>query len=124
MNLAPRSERNRASRTIALDLREGLKKLALPAGTVARLIEVPPGPPVLATLLAEVYGPEPQSGRAIVAELKKIFALIPYIVDIDNSIGEPRPRLRISIDQDRLEFFGVEQRDVYDTVRLCSAARL
>ena len=117
LNLAPRSERNRASHTIALDLRERLKKLALPAGTVARLVEVPPGPPVLATLLAEVYGPDSQSRRAIVAELKKIFALIPYIVDIDDSIGEPRPRLRISIDQDRLEFFGVEQRDVYDTIQ-------
>ena len=42
---------------------------------------------------------------------------MPYIVDIDDSIGEPRPRLRISIDQDRLEFFGVEQRDVYDTIQ-------
>ena len=49
-------------------------------------------------------------------ELKKIFASVPYIVDIDDSIGQPRPRLRISIDQDRLEFFGVEQRDVYDTI--------
>jgi multidrug efflux pump subunit AcrB len=117
LNLAPRSERSRASHTIALDLRERLKKLALPAGTVTRLVEVPPGPPVLATLLAEVYGPDSRSRRAIVAELKKIFASIPYIVDIDDSIGEPRPRLRISIDQDRLEFFGVEQRDVYDTIQ-------
>jgi multidrug efflux pump subunit AcrB len=117
LNLAPRSERSRASHTIALDLRERLKKLALPAGAVARLVEVPPGPPVLATLLAEIYGPDSQSRRAIVAELKKIFASIPYIVDIDDSIGEPRPRLRISIDQDRLEFFGVEQRDVYDTIQ-------
>ena len=117
LNLAPRSERSRASHTIALDLRERLKKLALPAGTVARLVEVPPGPPVLATLLAEVYGPDLQSRRAVVAELKKIFASVPYIVDIDDLIGEPRPRLRISIDQDRLEFFGVEQRDVYDTIQ-------
>jgi Cu/Ag efflux pump CusA len=44
-------------------------------------------------------------------------ASVPYIVDIDDSIGEPRPRLRISIDQDRLEFFEVEQRDVYDTIQ-------
>ena len=49
---------------------------------------------------------------------------MPYIVDIDDSIGQLRPRLRISIDQDRLEFFGVEQRDVYDTIRLCLAAHL
>ena len=117
LNLAPRGERDRTSHTIALDLRQRLKKLTLPAGTVARVVEVPPGPPVLATLLAEVYGPDSKSRRETVAELKKIFAAVPYIVDIDDSIGQPRPRLRISIDQDRLEFFGVEQRDVYDTIQ-------
>ncbi len=117
LNLAPRGERDRASHDIALDLRARLKKLALPAGTVAGVVEVPPGPPVLATLLAEVYGPDSESRRAVAAELKKIFKSVPYVVDIDDSIGQPRPRLRISIDQDRLEFFGVEQRDVYDTVQ-------
>ena len=117
LNLAPRGERERSSHAIALDLRARLQKLTLPAGTVARVVEVPPGPPVLATLLAEVYGPDSASRRAAAAELKKIFASVPYIVDIDDSIGEPRPRLRISIDQDRLEFFGVEQRDVYDTIQ-------
>ncbi len=116
LNLAPRGERNRSSHAIALDLRARLKTVMLPAGTVARVVEVPPGPPVLATLLAEVYGPTSTDRRAVAAELKKIFASVPYIVDIDDSIGEPRPRLRISIDQDRLEFFGVEQRDVYDTI--------
>ncbi|MGT2434719.1 efflux RND transporter permease subunit [Bradyrhizobium betae] len=55
--------------------------------------------------------------RAVTAELKKVFAEVPFIVDIDDSIGAKRPRLRLSIDQDRLEFFGVEQRDVYDTIQ-------
>ena len=117
LNLAPIAERKRTSHTIALDLRARLKSLTLPPGTVARVVEVPPGPPVLATLLAEVYGPDSTTRRAVAAEVKKIFASIPYIVDIDNSIGKPQPRLRISIDQDRLEFFGVEQRDVYDTIQ-------
>ncbi|MBI2715911.1 MAG: efflux RND transporter permease subunit [Rhizobiales bacterium] len=116
LNLAPSAERARASHAIALDLRARLKTLILPAGTVARVVEVPPGPPVLATLLAEVYGSSSTERRAIIAELKTLFASVPYIVDIDDSIGQPRPRLRISIDQDRLEFFGVEQRDVYDTI--------
>ena len=53
----------------------------------------------------------------MVTQLKEIFASVPYIVDIDDSVGKPQPRLRISIDQDRLEFFGVEQRDVYDTIQ-------
>ena len=116
LNLAARGERKRTSHAIALDLRSRLGSLTLPAGTVARVVEVPPGPPVLATLLAEVYGPDSATRRAVAAELKKIFASVPYIVDIDDSIGKPQPRLRISIDQDRLEFFGVEQRDVYDTI--------
>jgi multidrug efflux pump subunit AcrB len=117
LNIAPRDERKRTSHAIALDLRERLKRLTLPEGTVARVVEVPPGPPVLSTLLAEVYGPTSEIRRETVAELKKIFASVPYVVDIDDSIGLPRPRLRISIDQDRLEFFGVEQRDVYDTIQ-------
>ena len=116
LNLAGKDERSRTSHQIALDLRARLKSVALPKGTVARVVEVPPGPPVLATLLAEVYGPDSKTRRAVAEELKKLFAAVPYVADIDDSIGEPRPRLRISIDQDRLEYFGVEQRDVYDTI--------
>jgi multidrug efflux pump subunit AcrB len=117
LNLAPRADRHRTSHAIALDLRTRLKSLSLPGGTVARIVEVPPGPPVLATLIAEVYGPDSTTRRAVVSELKNIFASVPYNVDIDDSLGKPQPRLRISIDQDRLEFFGVEQRDVYDTIQ-------
>jgi len=116
LNLAGKGERSRTSHEIALDLRARMKNVTLPAGAVARVVEVPPGPPVLATLLAEVYGPDSKNRRAVAEELKKLFAAVPYVVDIDDSIGEPRPRLRISIDQDRLEYFGVEQRDVYDTI--------
>ena len=117
LNLAPKSERHRTSHEIALDLRARMKNVVLPVGTVARVVEVPPGPPVLSTLLAEVYGPDSKTRRAVVSELKKIFKSVPFIVDVDDSIGEPRPRLHISIDQDRLEFFGVQQQDVYDTIQ-------
>jgi multidrug efflux pump subunit AcrB len=117
INLAPRSSRQRTSHDIALDLRSRLKSVKLRDGAVMRLVEVPPGPPVLATLLAEIYGPDSATRRAVAGEVKKIFASVPFIVDIDDSIKQPRPRLRLSIDQDRLEFFGVEQRDVYDTIQ-------
>src|SRR6516162_7299818 len=117
LNLADRDQRYRTSHAIAVDLRSRLRSLSLPPGTVARVVEVPPGPPVLATLLAEVYGPDSATRRTVAAEVKKIFASVPYVVDIDDSIGKSQPRLRISIDQDHLEFFGVEQRDVYDTIQ-------
>ncbi|RQH06289.1 efflux RND transporter permease subunit [Bradyrhizobium sp. RP6] len=117
VNLAARGERKRASHDIALELRERLKALDIPKNTSIKVVEVPPGPPVLATLLAEIYGPDAATRRAVTAEMKKIFAQVPFIVDVDDSIGVKRPRLRLSIDQDRLEFFGVEQRDVYDTIQ-------
>jgi multidrug efflux pump subunit AcrB len=117
INLADKAERDRTSHAIALDIRKQLQALKLPAGTALKVVEVPPGPPVLATLLAEVYGPDAATRRAVTAKLKNIFASVPYIVDIDDSVGAPRPRLRIAIDQDQLEFYGVEQSDVYDTIR-------
>jgi multidrug efflux pump subunit AcrB len=118
VNLTARGDRSRASHIIALELREKLKALATPEGTSIKVVEVPPGPPVMATLLAEIYGPDSVTRRAVVNEMKKIFASVPFIVDVDDSVGQPRPRLRLSIDQDRLEFFGVEQKDVYDTVEM------
>jgi multidrug efflux pump subunit AcrB len=118
VNLVARGERKRASHEIALDLRQRLKAVGIPEGTSVKVVEVPPGPPVLATLLAEIYGPDAATRRAVAGEVKKIFAEVPFIVDVDDSIGERRPRLRLSIDQDRLEFFGVEQRDVYDTIQM------
>ncbi|MFD2180663.1 efflux RND transporter permease subunit [Rhodoplanes azumiensis] len=117
LNLAPRHDRKRPSHAIALDLREKLKAVTLPKGAVMKVTEVPPGPPVLATLLAEIYGPDSTTRRAVAQEMKRLFAEVPYVVDIDDSIGMPRPRLRIALDQDRLEFFGVEQGDVYDALQ-------
>ncbi|MGE5158419.1 MAG: efflux RND transporter permease subunit [Gemmatimonas sp.] len=117
VNLTGKADRGRTSHEIALDLRQRLKALNLQQGTSIKVVEVPPGPPVLATLLAEIYGPDAKTRRAVAHEVKKIFADVPFIVDIDDSIGQPRPRLRLSIDQDKLEYFGVEQRDVYDTIQ-------
>jgi multidrug efflux pump subunit AcrB len=118
INLTPKGARSRTSHAIALALRQKLAGLVLPPGAVIKVVEVPPGPPVLATLLAEIYGPDTATRRAEAEEVKKIFKSIPFIVDVDDSYGHPRPRERISIDQDRLEFFGVEQSDVYDTIRM------
>ena len=117
VELKPKDQRARASHAVALELRQKLAALPLPAGAVLKVVEVPPGPPVLATLLAEVYGPDAATRRATAEQLKSVFREVPFIVDVDDSYGHPRPRLRISIDQDRLEFFGVEQSDVYDSVQ-------
>ena len=117
INLAPKGQRHRASHVIALDVRARLKGLAAPEGTVVKVVEVPPGPPVIATLLAEVYGDDPKVRRAVASELRDIFRKVPFIVDDDVTNRDRAPRLRLTIDHDNLEFHKVEERDVYDTIK-------
>ncbi|VAV87252.1 Cobalt-zinc-cadmium resistance protein CzcA [hydrothermal vent metagenome] len=116
VNLKEKKHRKRVSHEIALEARELLTSVVLPAGSSLKIVEIPPGPPVIATLLAEVYGPDPQTRRNVAMALKQIFKSIPYVVDIDDSMGQPAPRIRMRIDQESLEFFKVEQRDVYATI--------
>jgi multidrug efflux pump subunit AcrB len=118
VNLVDKADRGRESHAIAVDLRQKLAALPVPKDTVIKVVEVPPGPPVLSTLLAEIYGPDTKTRRAVAEQVKAIFKSVPYIVDVDDSYGLPRPRLRIRIDQDKLEYFGVEQSDVYDTLKM------
>ncbi len=117
VNLVPKGERDRASHAIALDMRQRLAGLEMPAGTSVKVVEPPPGPPVLSTLLAEIYGPDAETRRAVAAKVREAFQSVPFIVDVDDSYGTPTDRLRIVIDQDSLEYHRVEQADVYQTIR-------
>ncbi|OYY61009.1 MAG: multidrug transporter AcrB, partial [Rhizobiales bacterium 35-66-30] len=117
VNLLPKGERDRPSHAIALDIRERLRGLDLPAGTAVKVVEPPPGPPVLGTLLAEIYGPDPATRRAVAAKVREAFESVPFIVDVDDSYGIQPERVRIAIDQDNLEYYKVEQGDVYDAIR-------
>ena len=116
VNLLDKSERTRPSHAIALDIRRRLADLPLPPGSALKVVEVPPGPPVLSTVLAEVYGPDAQSRREIAAKVRKAFELVDFVVDVDDSFGRPADRLRYSIDQEAAEFHGVEQQAIYDTI--------
>ena len=116
VNLLPKNDRTRASHTIARDIRNRLVDLAKPPGTVVRVVEVPPGPPVLATLLAEVYGPDEATRRDAAMKVREAFRKVDFVVDVDDTFHKPSPRLRFSINQENLEFYGVEQQAVYDTI--------
>ena len=116
--LVPKGKRGRQSHAIASALRRRLlRELPLPHGAVLKVVEAPPGPPVLATLLAEIYGPNAATRLEVAREVKTLFKKVPFIVDTDDSWGHRARRLQISIDQDRLAFFGVRQSDVYDTIQ-------
>ncbi|HQT38758.1 MAG TPA: efflux RND transporter permease subunit [Acidocella sp.] len=116
--LNDKDQRSRESHAIAVALRHQLDDdITLPPGGVVKVVEVPPGPPVIATLLAEVYGPDQATRLAEAQKVKALFKSIPFIVDVDDSYGRPPPRLQITVDQDELEYFGVQQSDVNDTIR-------
>ncbi|MCW9002300.1 MAG: efflux RND transporter permease subunit, partial [Rhodospirillales bacterium] len=116
INLKPKDERDRASHDIALEVRERLKDLPRPDGTVIKVVEVPPGPPVLSTLLAEIYGPDADTRRETAGKVRDVFEKVGFVVDVDDSWGRPADRVRLDIDQDNLEFHGVEEQAVYDTI--------
>jgi multidrug efflux pump subunit AcrB len=117
VNLTPKAERARTSHEIALDVRRRLAGLVVPEPSSIKVVEVPPGPPVIATLLAEIYGPDAETRRAVAAEVRAIFESIPFIVDDDDSFGIQGPRQRISVNSDNLEFYKVDERDVYDSLQ-------
>ncbi len=116
INLTAKHHRDRTSHEIALEARQLLKTLDVPKDTSLKVVEVPPGPPVIATLLAEIYGPDAKTRRAVATEIRGLFEKIPFIVDTDDSFGVPADRLRMSIDQNNLEFHHVQEVDVYNTV--------
>jgi len=116
INLTPKDRRSRASHAIALEIRERLKGLEVPEGSSVKVVEVPPGPPVLATLLAEIYGPDAASRRATAQRVRNAFQAVDFVVDIDDSLGAATERLRIAIDAENLEHHDVEEQAVYDTV--------
>ncbi len=116
VNLVPKAERTRASHAIALDIRKRLEGLPLPEHSSVKVVEVPPGPPVLSTLLAEVYGPDAAARRELAAKIRKAFKTVDFVVDDDDSFGVRNERVRFSIDQQALEFHGVEEQAVYDTL--------
>ena len=117
ITLSGKADRDRSSHDIALDLREKIAALPVRPGTSLKVVEPPPGPPVMATLLAEIYGPDAETRRKTAEKVREAFAKVPFIVDIDDSFGQQMPRVRAAIDQDNLEYHKVEEGDVYDTLQ-------
>jgi multidrug efflux pump subunit AcrB len=123
INLTPKTDRDRASHDIALDLRERLAALTVPEGTSLKVVEPPPGPPVISTLLAEVYGPDAETRRAAATKIREAFEVVPFIVDVDDSFGTQARRLRATISSDDLDFYAVQEQDVFDTLALLNGGQ-
>jgi len=78
-------------------------------GASVKVVEVPPGPPVQAPLVAEIYGPFPEAQRSMTARVRKVFDATPDVVDVDDSLESDRPRQVVAIDRQKAAMLGVSQ---------------
>jgi multidrug efflux pump subunit AcrB len=118
VNLQSRRERKAQSHDIARKLRPGLDKIAAPFGARIKVAEVPPGPPVLETLVAEVYGPDYKGQTELATKIKKIFQETPGVVDVDWYVEDPQVKYDIRVDLDKAALQGVSAADVTRTVQV------
>ncbi|MDJ0637946.1 MAG: efflux RND transporter permease subunit [Paracoccaceae bacterium] len=122
LNLEAKHHRERTSHEIALDLRERLATLDVPDGTVLKVVEPPPGPPVISTLLAEIYGPDAEMRRAVAENVRAAFETVPFVVDVDDSYGVRPKQLRARLKPSDLNFFRVQEADVLQTLQLLNGS--
>ena len=117
VNLLSRHERSEQSHEIARRLRPGLQKIAQNFGARIKVSEVPPGPPVLQTLVAEVYGPDYRGQIELAAKIKKIFQQTPGVVDVDWYVEDAQPKFDLKVDLEKAALHGVSASDVTKTVQ-------
>ncbi len=118
VNLLSRHDRKAQSHDIARRLRPELDKIAAPFGARIKVAEVPPGPPVLETLVAEVYGPNYKGQTEVAAKIKKIFQETPGVVDVDWYVEDPQKKFEMKVDLDKAALNGISAAEVSRTVQI------
>ena len=119
--LKPKDDRREQSHAIAKRLRSALASEAGRLGATIQVVEVPPGPPVLQTLVAEVYGPDPEARRALAEQVKTVFSRTPGVVDVDWYVETPQPKWRLDVDLEKAAAAGVSASDVAAVVNIAGA---
>ena len=118
VTLAPKHERRRQSHEIASAVRPLAAEVAARHGARVQVAEVPPGPPVLQTLVAEIYGPDSARRIAVAREVREIFEATDGVVDVDWTVEDPQPKVRFLIDHEKAALHGVSAAEVSETLRL------
>lgn len=116
VNLIDSHHRHRKSHEIAMAVREPLQKIGARFNANVKIVEVPPGPPVQAPLVAEIYGLDYASQLQVAKQVRAVFTRTPDIVDIDDTIETPAPKVIIHVDQQRAAHLGVSQDKVVNAL--------
>ena len=118
VNLLSRHDRSAQSHDIARRLRPGLDNIADSFGARIKVAEVPPGPPVLQTLVAEVYGPDYKGQIEVASQIKKVFQQTPGVVDVDWYVEDPQTNYDMKVDLDKAALHGISPADVTHTLQV------
>ena len=121
VNLVPKGERSAQSHEVAGRMRERLVPIAKQFGATIQVAEVPPGPPVLQTLVAEVYGPDPARRTAVAAHIKSIFEQTPGVVDTDWYVEAPHAKITLAVDGEKAAAAGLSPAAVAAVVRMAGS---
>jgi multidrug efflux pump subunit AcrB len=117
VTLHDRAHREEKSHAIVKRLRPGLQEIGRRLGANVKLVEVPPGPPVLAPLVAEVYGPDAEGRRRVARAVRAVLEATPGVVDVDDSSIAAAPRKLLRVDRRRAALLGVPQGRIVATLR-------
>jgi multidrug efflux pump subunit AcrB len=123
VNLAGKGERKEQSHEIAKRIRPPLQKIAEKYNARIKIAEVPPGPPVLSTLVAEVYGPDYNRLRELAGKIRKVFEETPGVVDVDWYMEENQPRYNLTVDKEKAAVYGVSLSQITNTLELALSGR-
>src|SRR5262245_49532325 len=118
VNLAPKDERDSQSHDIAKRARPAIQQIAAKYGARVKVAEVPPGPPVLQTLVAEIYGPDYQRQIEIARQIRDIFDKTSGVVDVDSYVEDDQPKYRFVVDKEKAALNGVSAEQVAATLRI------
>lgn len=122
IQLAEKADRTRSSHEIALEARELIKTIAEEAGADYAVVEMPPGPPVLRPVVAEVYGPDKETRRKLANDLKELFIESGTMTDIDNLMRDEYPVIDFQVDTAKASRFGVSVMTIKETLAMAMSS--
>src|SRR5208337_2367126 len=118
VNLLSIDDRKRQSHEIAKEMRGPIQEIAKKWNARVKVAEVPPGPPVVSTLVAEVYGPDYQRQIEVARQIRKIFEETPGVVDVDWYVAADQKKLDFQVQQDKAALQGISPAEVSQTVAM------
>ncbi|MBI5901439.1 MAG: efflux RND transporter permease subunit [Rhodocyclales bacterium] len=118
VNLVDKKHRHRQSHEIAVSVRDRVVAVALKHGGNAKVVEVPPGPPVMSPIVAEVYGPDYAGQIAVAKQVRAAFEGTTDIIGVDDTVDEDAEKLVLRVNQAKAALLGVAQKDIVEVVRM------